>query len=104
MKGPPLPCVPLAVRSCSDRLRTTVNVFGDCVGCGIIDRYAPRFLPPVDGQTADGSSGEGQVGEETALFKEEEEEGLPLEGSGDDDRLTRQAEQPVDEQTNSTLL
>ena len=82
-----------------------MNVFGDCVGCGIIDRYAPRFLPPVDGQTADGSSsGEGQVGEETALFKEREGEGLALEGSGDDDRLVRQAEQPVDEQTNSTLL
>jgi Na+/H+-dicarboxylate symporter len=27
-----------------DRIRTTVNVFGDCVGCGILCRYSNRYL------------------------------------------------------------
>ena len=76
-----------------------MNVFGDCVGCGIVDRYAPRFLPPVGVQSsASSSSGGGAVGEDTSLIKEGEGVGLPMEGSADE------PEQPVDDTTNSTLM
>ena len=91
----------------SDRFRTAVNVFGDCVGCGIVDRYAPRFLPPVDKQTTT-SSGGGAVGEETSLFNEEGEgegEELRMEKSRDAGGMLRQQpEELMDGEPSSTLM
>ena len=113
MFGPSPHSVHMHLPYCSDRFRTAVNVFGDCVGCGIVDRYAPRFLPPVDKQTTtSGSSGGGAVGEETSLFNEEGEgegegegEELRMEKSGDAGGMLRQQpEELVDGEPSSTLM
>ena len=83
-----------------------MNVFGDCVGCGIVDRYAPRFLPLVGEQapTPSGNGARGEEGEESSLIKEEDET-IPLEYSGSDSRRARgQPEQLGDGEAHSTLM
>lgn len=73
-----------------------------------MDRYAPRFLPPVDEQTTTSGSGGGGEGEETSLFNEEGEgegEELRMEKSGDaGGMLGQQPEELVDGQPSSTLM
>ena len=65
-----------------DRLRTTVNVFGDCVGVGIVARHSRKQLASLDESSTTSSGNENNRGTERkqsqTIFEESNTESSKL--------------------------
>ncbi|KXJ06269.1 hypothetical protein AC249_AIPGENE21294, partial [Exaiptasia diaphana] len=64
-----------------DRIRTTLNVWGDAVGAGIVNLMSRDDLLELDAQKAENGDGEGDFRSRTTNGKFDEEAGGKSTGS-----------------------
>ena len=46
--------------ACRDRLRTSINVWGDSIGAGVVEKLAKNTLHKLDAEEMDGDARDGE--------------------------------------------